>query len=64
MDCPMIAKKGHFLAFLRLKIVFMVFKSIKKYMKSLATVAALMLLSFSVCSEWFFTDLNKKNARN
>ena len=32
----------------------------KKYMKSLATVAALMLLPLSVRSEWFFTDLNKK----
>ena len=33
-------------------------------MKCLATVAALMLLPLSVCSKWFFTDLNKKNAKN
>ena len=58
------SKIRQFLAFLRLKIVFMVFKSMKKYMKSLATVAALMLLPLSVRSEWFFTDLNKKNAKN
>ena len=42
----------------------MVFKSMKKYMKSLATASALMLLPLSVCSEGFFTDLNKKNAKN
>ena len=32
----------------------------KKCVKSFATVAALMLLPTSVCSEWFSNNQNKK----